>query len=145
MIKGILKTLIFYGTGLGLTGLTYLIFGPGYAHGPGLYIIIPFLTLLIGLFWTSTTIFNYFFKNKSDERKGLIYSQLTVITIFIGTIFYIRSQSELTENNTDNRYEIVAADKNDTTSVIYNGETIYLKVKDSVYFDRRDSLAATMK
>jgi len=145
MKKGISKTIIFYGIGIALTGLTYLIFGPGSGHGPGLYILIPFLTVLIGLFWTGSTISNYFFKNKTDERKGFIYSQLTVFVLVIGTVFYIRNESKLPDSDSDEKYEIVAGDKGDTTTVTYNGQTIYLKVKDSVHFDRRDSLAATMK
>ena len=145
MKRGILKTIIFYGIGLGLTGLTYIIFGPGYAHGPGFYIVIPFLTVLIGLFWTGSTIFHYFFKKDSDERRGLIYSQLTVFVLVIVTVLYVRNESKSPGTDFKEKYEIVAGDKGDTTTVTYNGQTIYLKVKDSIHFDKRDSLAATMK
>jgi hypothetical protein len=145
MKKGILKTAIFYSIGLLLTVLTYLAFGPGYLHGPGPFIFIPFLTVLIGLFWTGSTIFSYFFKNKTDERKGLIYSQLTVFVLVIGTVFYLRNEKELHDSDSDEKYEIVADNKGDSTTISYNGQTIYLKVKDSVHFDKRDSLASTMK
>lgn len=140
MKKGILKTIIFYGVGLGLTGLTYLIFGPGYAHGPGLYIVIPFLTILIGLFWTGSTIFNYVFKNKTDERRGLIYSQLTLFALFIGTILYVRSRSHYPETSSLDGDNLVTTQKDGTVTVKYDETVIYYKVDDSVYFDKRDSL-----
>lgn len=143
MKKGILSVVIFYGLGLVLTWLTYKIFGAGYGHGPGLYILIPFLTLLIGLFWTGTTIFNFFFKNRTDKRKGVIYANGVVLLISIGTIFYIRKISELPDIGTADNLN--AEQSGDTTSIHYNGTMIYLKVKDSVYIDKRDSVTGTLK
>src|SRR5579864_4238280 len=100
MKKGIFNVVIFYGFGLALTWLTYKIFGIGSGHAPGPFILIPFVTLLIGLFWTGTTIFNYFFKNRTDKRKGVIYANGVVLIIFIGTIFYVRGISELPDIGT---------------------------------------------
>jgi hypothetical protein len=145
MRKGIISATIFYGIGFGLTGLIYLIFGSGYAHGPGFYIIIPFLTLLIGLFWTSSTLYNYYFKDKTDERRGIIYSNFIAIIIFIIIVFYVRSESKHLDIGETNRDEIDTSHTGDTTSMSYNGTIIYLKVKDSVHFDKRDSLTKTMK
>ncbi|SRR5258708_4556742 len=143
MKKGILKVVIFYGLGLGLTWLTYKFFGAGYHHGPGLYILIPFLTLFIGLFWTGSTIFNYYFKNKTDKRKGMIYANAVALVIFIGTIFYIRQSSELPDISTADNLN--AEQSGDTTSIRYNGTVIYLQIKDSIHIDKRDSITGTLK
>ena len=143
MKEGIVRVVIFYGIGLGLTGLTYLIFGPALGHGPGPYIIIPFLTFLIGLFWTASTFRDYYFKNKTDQRKGIIYSNIIIIIILLLTIFYARSQMEYPDIGTINQDEMNASHSGDTTSIMYNGKIIYLKVKDSVFADRRDSLIET--
>jgi hypothetical protein len=86
MKEGITEGILFYAAGLGLTVLTYFT-GPN-EHGLGLYIIIFFLTLLVGLFWTGTTLYNYQFKNKTDRRKGILYSNTVVLLICIGTILF---------------------------------------------------------
>jgi hypothetical protein len=145
MKKGIQKTILFYGIGLGLTGLTYLVFGPGYGHGPGFYIIVPFLTLLIGLFWTGSTLLNYYTKNKTSERRGFIYSQMAVFTLSILTIVYVRSQTQYPEPDSTNEQKLTTTQKNGTITVKYDDTVIYYKVGDSVYFDKRDSLFEAWK
>jgi len=145
MKKGILKTSIFYGIGVALTGLTYLIFGPGSGHAPGLYILIPFLTLLVGLFWTGSTAFSYIFKNRTAERKGLIYSQLTVFALTIAVILYIKNQSEQPQTMQMEEDKLVTTQRDGIVSVKYNQTVIYYKVGDSVYFDKRDSLFKTFR
>lgn len=143
MKKGIVNVIIFYGIGLGLTGLIYLIFGPGYAHGPGLYIIVPFLIFLVGLFWTASTLYNYYFKNKTDKRRGIMYSNFVAIAIFLAAIFYVRSQSKYPDVGTINEDELNTSQSGDTTSIMFNGKIIYLKVKDSIHVDRSDSVIQT--
>jgi len=145
MKKGIIKAIIFYGVGLGVTGLTYLFFGATAGHGPGLWILIPFLTFLIGLFWTGSTLFSYFFKNKTDERKGIIYSNIVVILIVIGTILYTRSLIDYSDTSDTKKEELSASQNGDTTSIMLNDKIIYLKIKDSVLVDKRDSFKESNK
>ena len=140
MKKGIINAIIFYGVGLGVTGLTYLIFGATAGHGPGLWFLVLFLTFLIGLFWTSSTLFSYFFKNKTDERKGIIYSNIVVILIVIGTILHTRSQIDYSDTSDPKREELSVSPNGDTTSIMLNDKIIYLKIKDSVFIDKRDSI-----
>jgi hypothetical protein len=143
MKKGILIVIAFYALGLGLTWLTYEVFGAGYKHGPGPYILVPFLSLLIGLFWTGSTIFNYYFKKKTAQRKGVIYANSVVLIIFIGAIFYVRESSKLPE--IDMNDDLSTQHSGDSSSILYNGATIYLRIKDSVYVDKRDSITGTLK
>ena len=138
MKKGITNAIIFYGVGLGITGLTYLIFGAAAGHGPGLWILVPFLTFLIGLFWTGSTLFNYFFKNKTDERRGIIYSNIVVIIIVIVTVLYSRSQIDHSDTTDIKKEELSTSQNGDTTSIMLNNKIIYLKIKDSVLVDKRD-------
>ncbi len=140
MKEGIIRVVFFYGILLGLTGLIYLIFGPGYNHGAGPFIIMPFLTLLLGLFWTTSTLYNYYFKDKTPMRKGILYANTVVIGLFIAAIFILRSQSQYPETSAIDQDELNGSQNGDTTSIEYNGRIISLKVKDSVHFDKRDSL-----
>ena len=140
MKKGVINAITFYGVGLGVTGLTYFIFGATAGHGPGLWFLVLFLTFLIGLFWTSSTLFSYFFKNKTDERKGIIYSNIVVILIVIGTILYTRSQIDYSDTSDPKREELSVSPNGDTTSIMLNDKIIYLKIKDSVFVDKRDSI-----
>jgi hypothetical protein len=145
MRQGITKTLIFYGIGLATTWLTYIVFGQGYAHGPGLYIVIPILTILIGLFWTGSTIFDYYFKNKTDKRKGIILTNIIVFVLFVLTIFYIRHQSRKDYADFSPQDQLTTSQYGDSTLIEYNGTLVYLKIKDSVYVDKQDSLLGTLK
>jgi|SRR5690606_964929 len=145
MRQGITKTLIFYGIGLATTWLAYIIFGPGYAHGPGLYLVIPLLTILIGLFWTGSTIFDYYFKTKTDKRKGIIMTNIVVFILFMLTIFYIRHQSRKDFADYSQQDELTTSQYGDSTLIEYNGTLIYLRIRDSVYLDKQDSLLGTLK
>ena len=64
MKKGILKTLLFYATGFGIAGISYVTIGHPYIHAPGAHHFILFFTLVIGIIWTLINIGIYFFKTK---------------------------------------------------------------------------------
>jgi hypothetical protein len=146
MKKGIFKVLIFYGTGFLLTWLTYEILGEGQQHGPGgVYTIILLLTFLLGLFWTGSTIYDYYFKDKTDTRKGIIYANTFVFLILFGTSGYIRVTSQYNDLYEHSDTQLTTGQKGDTISIEYNGTTIYLQIKDSIYIDKRDSITGTVK
>ena len=146
MKKGIFKVVIFYGTGFLLTWLTYEILGEGQQHGPGgVYTIILLLTFLLGLFWTGSTIYDYYFKDKTDTRKGIIYANTIVFLILFGTFGYIRINSEYNDLYENSDTQLTTGQQGDTTTMEYNGTTIYLQIKDSVYINKRDSITGTLK
>ena len=143
MKKGIINVLTFYTIGIATTLLTYLIFGQ--EHGQGLYIIVFFLTILIGIFWTGSTIFNHYFKNKTDKRKGIIISNIIVFIILTLTISYIEYDSTKDTEDNSQHDELSASQNGDSTIIKYKGTLIYLKIKDSIYVDKKDSLFRTRK
>jgi hypothetical protein len=140
MRKGIINVVIFYSIGLGLTILTYWIFGAGLGHGPGIYFAIPFLIFIAGLLWTFFTIYNYYVEGKTEKRKGIIWSNSIVVSIFLATILYSGSQNKLNDIKEFKKDDLVNSQSGDTTSISYNGILIYQKVKDSIHVDKRDSL-----
>jgi hypothetical protein len=147
MKQGIIKVLILYSSGLLISVLTYYFLGEGHQHGPGLYIVIPFLTLVIGGIWTVRTFIDYFFKNQTDERKGIMYANGLVIGLFLAYIFYLRSSNKFESGDSyeQSNSQLSVGQSGDTATIDYNGKTIYLKIKDSVYFDKRDSLTKTFR
>lgn len=151
MKKGIIRTGIFYSCGVALTALTYLVFGGGYAHGPGWYVLVIALTILVGLFWTVTTVFNFYFKKKTEERKGMIYSQVAVLCLIGAAVLYTRYSSFPNKHRSEFvlipelKEDVLATASNDATKLFYGKTLILLKVKDSIHFDKRDSLDKTFK
>ena len=85
---GLLRTLLFYGIGFGLAGLSYLIVGHPYMHAPGLHHIIILLTLIIGVIWFLASVVK-FLKTKAPTLKGVVYSNLIVILCFVIYIAYL--------------------------------------------------------
>lgn len=141
MKSGVTRVVIFYASGLGLTTLTYFIFGAGLGHGPGLYLAIPFLMYIIGIVWTVMALWIYFVEGgKTDKTKGIIYSNIVAVTILTSALLYSRSQNKLPDSGEFTAGSLNETQNGDTTSVSYNEALIYLKIKDSTYVDKRDSL-----
>lgn len=150
MKRGIIKVVLFYCLGIAIAVLTSL--GPRHRHDAGLYpFAIMTLTVLIGFFWTLLTTYNFYFKEKSDERKGIIYTQLTVACMIVLAIFYLRSQTVFPKGETtavpipELKDDVISTSRSDTTKIVYGKTIILLRVKDSIIVDRTDSLYRTLK
>ena len=134
--KGILKTLLFYGIGFGIAGISYAIIGNPYIHAPGVHDLILFLTLVIGLIWTLISIGFFFFKAKTGKLKGIIISNSLIIIscfLYVATPIYLDSNKKTIVKSDLVRTET----KGDTTELYHNDNLIYIKVKDSVILDLR--------
>jgi hypothetical protein len=86
MKKGILTALVLYCIGFGLTGMSYIIFGYQYGHGPGLHHLIIVLTLLVGFFWVVGAARKYFFGERTGKLQGII---LVHVVMILGFVFYM--------------------------------------------------------
>ncbi|WMI68234.1 hypothetical protein [Mangrovimonas sp. YM274] len=136
MKKGILKTLLFYGIGFGIAGISYAIIGNPYIHAPGVHHLILFLTSIIGLIWTLISIGVYFFKAKTDSLKGIIITNSLIIIscfLYVSIPIYLNSNQKTFIESNFVRTEV----KGDTTELYHNDNLIYIKVKDSVILDLR--------
>ncbi len=136
MKKGILKALLFYGIGFGIAGIAYAVIGNPYIHAPGIHHLILFLTLIIGLIWTLTSIVFFFFKAKTDKLKGVIITNSFIIIccfLYVAIPIYLDSNKKTLIEPDFIHSEI----KGDTTELYHNNNLIYIKVKDSVILDLR--------
>ncbi len=132
MKSGILKTLLFYGIGFGISGISYAIIGHPYIHAPGVHHLILSLTLVIGLIWTLSSIGIFFFKRKTQKLKGIILTNSIIIILC-----YLYVSIPLYLNRPIQSDSIETAVKGDTTKIYHNNNLIYIKVKDSILLDLR--------
>ena len=136
MKSGILKTLMLYGIGFGVAGISYLTIGHPYIHAPGLHHLILFLTLVTGLIWTFISLGKFYFKIKTLELKGIIITNsIIIISCFLYVVIPI--YSDQTENPIDKSNFVRTEKKGDTTYIYHNDNLIFIKVKDSVLMDLR--------
>ena len=136
MKKGILRTLLFYGIGFGIAGISYVTIGHPYIHAPGVHHLILFLTLIIGIIWTLTSIGVFIFKSKTDKLKGIIIANSIIILscfLYVAIPIYLDSTEKTFIESDFVRTEV----KGDTTKLYHNNNLIFIKVKDSVILDLR--------
>ena len=136
MKKGILKTLLFYATGFGIAGISYVTIGHPYIHAPGAHHFILFFTLVIGIIWTLINIGIYFFKTKTDKLKAIIITNSIIVLscfLYVAIPIYLDSTEKTFIESDSVRTEV----KGDTTELYHNDNLIYIKVKDSVILDLR--------
>jgi len=82
MRNGILKSLLFYAIGFGLTAIfTFAIEQHAHAvFGPNLFVLV--LTIVIGLIWALITLVK-FVDNKTDNLKGILLGHCFVVVFII--------------------------------------------------------------
>ena len=133
---GILKTILFYGIGFGIAGISYLIFGHPYIHAPGAHHFIMFFTLVIGIIWTLASFGVFIFKTKTDKLKGIVITNSIIILscfLYVLVPFYLDSKKKTFIESETVHTEV----KGDTTELYHNDKLIFIKVKDSVILDLR--------
>ncbi len=141
MGKGIISAIIYYLIGGATTGIVYAIFGQQYAHAPGPHYIVLFFTLLGGLLWAAISAYKFFVHRKSERLKGIIITNVVVVLCFVLIFSYIiNSENQSSDIRISADYDIQSETHGDTTTIHYNGNLIYLRVKDSVYFNLVESL-----
>ena len=136
MKTGIIRTLLFYGIGFGIAGISYTIIGHPYIHAPGVHHLILFLTLLIGLIWTLYSLGVFFFKTNTKKLKGIIITNSIVIVssfLYVAIPIYLSSTEKTFIGSDVVRTEV----KGDTTELYHNDNLIFIKDKDSVILDLR--------
>src|SRR6187549_1337495 len=104
MNKGFLKSILYYSIGLGLAGLSYSIVGQPYIHAPGLHHIIILLTFIGGFLWLIGAAIQYFTGQRTENLKGIIFTNLVMSLGFILFMVYIiRDEMDASEfeNNAD--------------------------------------------
>lgn len=81
----------------------------------------------------------------------MIYAQLAVMSLVIIAVLYTRYESTFNRGQLDVvpipelKDDGLVISSNDTTKLIYGKKVILLRVKDSILFDKRDSLYGTFK
>ncbi|MBL7845873.1 MAG: hypothetical protein JNL40_00285 [Cyclobacteriaceae bacterium] len=145
MIKGIFKTVIYYVIGLGLAGISYLITGEVYVHGPGLHHALIIFTFIGGLLWLLGSVLKYFTPERSDGLKGIILTNLIMILAFVAFMTYI-IRSETSDNFADTETDkLIIKESGDTTTVYYHKNIVYYKIGDSVKLNFIDSVKLGLK
>jgi hypothetical protein len=146
MSKGIIYTVIYYLIGASIAGIVYAVFGQGYAHAPGPHYLVIFFTLAGGILWTIGSTYKFFIRDKSDVVRGTIVANLLVIVCFVGFIFYtINSNNDSSHNFNGTAGNMESNSHGDTTIIRYNGNIVYLRIKDSIHFNFIDSVAMNLK
>jgi hypothetical protein len=139
MSKGFTKSILFYLVGLSLAGLSYLIVGHEYVHGPGLHHIIILLTFVIGFLWLVISTILFFTGERTKPLSGVILTNLVMSIGFAIFMAYIIYDSTHTVEYEKNLSKVVVEKSEDTTTMYHGGTPVYMKVKDSVMFDFIDS------
>lgn len=125
--------------GLGLTGISYLVVGHSYAHGPGLHHIIILFTFLAGALWVVIACVRYLIGHRTASVKGMIMSNLVMFLGFVVFMAYIlrvpRDQSEFDVT----KHAIRVEESGDTTIIYHKGSIVYVRVADSVLLNFLDS------
>ena len=137
--KGIIKATIFYANAVFLTWLIYQIFGHTYIHGPGLHHVLGFLALAGGSIWMIIGIVRLILNKRNKQNIGSLIVNIVVVSS-ITIYFIIEINKETVVDNSTNKADIITINKDSSTnsSSIVNGlgDTLYLKVGDSVIIDK---------
>jgi hypothetical protein len=140
MHKGFLKALLYYLVGLGLAGLSYwLTIGQEYVHAPGPHHIIIFLTFAGGFIWLLAASAWYFTGNRTENLKGIIFTNLFMTAGFTLFMLYIIKDGPDDSEFEENMDQITIEESGDTTTIFHGGSPVYFKVKDSVLLNFIDS------
>jgi hypothetical protein len=139
MNKGFLKALIYYLGGLGFSGLSYSIVGHPYIHAPGLHHIIILLTFIGGFLWLVVAAIQYFTRQRTENLKGIILTNLCMSFGFILFMAYIIRDAPENSEFEENTDKITTEESGDTTTMYHDGSPVYMKLKDSVLFNFIDS------
>ena len=84
--RGLKKGFLYYMLGTILTCLTYMLFGWGYRHAPGLHHFVAFLFLLGGVVWT----LYYFILLVIGHKLKVNFGVLTIhIIVILSVALYI--------------------------------------------------------
>jgi len=147
MIKGIIRTLIYYAISAAIAGVLYLIFGQGYAHAPGPHYLVIFFAFVGGMGWAAFSILRFFTQTKSEELKGAIFSNLIVIFGFISFIYYsqYRYSKSFDGYKSDQPILLETEVHGDTTIIRHHENIVYISVKDSVHLNFIDSAKVGLK
>jgi hypothetical protein len=142
--KGLIKAAIYYAVAFFLTWLVYQIVGHTYIHGPGLHHILGFLALAGGAIWMIVGIVRLVLNKQDNQNIGSLIVNIVVVSS-IAIYFIIEINKEPVVDSSPNNADIITVNKDSSTnsSSIVNGlgDTLYLKVGDSVYIDKTKELA----
>jgi hypothetical protein len=139
MGKGFLKVILYYLTGIVLAGLSYVVFGQGYAHGPGLHHAIILLTFAGGTMWGFLAILYYLTEKRTESLKGIILGNV-LMTVGFSVFMTVLFGNERNPVEPDDRPDkIVVEESADTTTMYHNVNVFYYKVGDSVLINFIDS------
>lgn len=137
-LLGFLKGILYYAIGFIIAWFTFLIFGWGYIHTPGLHHIVGFLFLIGGIGWTIYYLAVLLTGLKSKINFGILTAH--VVTILSVILYFIVSIStdEVTNTKTDPKdiITIIKDEKTNEASIVNGyGDTLYSKKGDSIFID----------
>jgi hypothetical protein len=139
MNKGFLKSLLYYAIGLGLAGLSYLTIGHEYIHAPGLYQQLIVLTFFAGFLWLIVAAIQFFTGQRTENLKGIIWTNLIMSLGFIVFMVYIIYDATGHSGFEENSGKVIIEESGDTTTMYHGASPVYMKVKDSVLLNFIDS------
>jgi hypothetical protein len=141
--KGYFYTIIYYLFGFLLSYIIYLIFGWEYMHAPGLHHLTFILFLIGGIIWSLFDLILLIRKKAKFYKESLIVHStiMVALIIWIFTAYFMVEIPNIKHDDVRNN-SITLTKRNDTSiSISAKNDTIYLKIKDSIYVDRmKDSI-----
>jgi len=138
MISAIGKSLILYVIGFSITAIIYYSADNHYAHGPNLYHLTFALTIFIGTIWLIVATIIYYIKRNRNMLGYILVNGIATIS-FVVYLWIILHPEPLPEPS-DIQEDQLSVARIGASTLIFNNEClIYLKVKDSVHLDLRDS------
>ena len=140
--RGFIYTIIYYLIGLLTSYIVYLIFGWTYIHSPGFHHL-TFIFFLIGsIIWSMANIITLIKRKSRFHKESLFVHSIVFGVITIMILIVLNSEPQTKKTNNSRLNSITMTNKRDTSLLISDrNDTIYFKIKDSIYIDRmKDSL-----
>jgi hypothetical protein len=131
---------MFYGIGTIIALVAYGLFGGGYAHAPGLHHLIILLMLVVGTIWLISNLFHIIRRSERFHQGNMIV-HLIIAVAFISYLKYeeYKNADRKVDERTFDRNVLTITSYGDTLEARHVGNPVYLKIKDSVYYNFIDS------
>lgn len=131
--------MVYYLVGLGLAGISYLTVEHGYKHGPALHHLLILLTCAGGVLWLAGAVIQYLRGRRTENIKGIIFTNLFVSLGFVLFMAYILNDAGDNKEIEPHADRVSIRESGDTVTMYHGGSVVYMKVRDSVMINFIDS------
>lgn len=135
-LKGIVSAIAYYATAALLAYITYLIVGHVYTHALALHHIVLFVAWLGGCAWGIYSIVNRFLGNNITYNRGVALVHIVVCSAAFLVVYREYNTTRRDAATYSRQNSITTEFSGDTAIVRHNGNIIFLRIADSVYYDQ---------